>query len=272
MKQISLIVVFFLFPFCKGFSQISSERKLSVNEINYSVAKVFILKDKDTIGTASGFFYISDNLKYFITNRHVVLDSSQNFFPNKIALKLHSSNGILKDSKDVTVNLYENNIHLWLEHPDYHNKKCDIVAIPLNEQSIPQKSLFNFKNSIVNFFSNKNFLLDYKLQAFGHGIVIGYPLGYSDTENNLPIYRNAMIASEYGINFNGKENFIIDAKLHKGTSGSPVINSPNNLLIKDGQAIHSEATVLLGILSAGNPNLDINFVWYPYLIEEIINQ
>ena len=63
--------------------------------------------------------------------------------------------------------------------------------------------------------------------------------------------------------------------LHPGTSGSPVVNSPHNLLLQqDGKReFHPNGTLLLGIHSAerlikGEP-LGLNVVWYAELLIEI---
>ena len=81
-----------------------------------------------------------------------------------------------------------------------------------------------------------------------------------------------MIASQYGINFNKKPYFLIDANLHPGTSGSPVVNSHHTLFREQGS---KEGYKLFGIQSAqhlvdGEP-LGLNVVWYSYLLNEIIH-
>jgi len=104
-----------------------------------------------------------------------------------------------------------------------------------------------------------------EILAFGSRIsIIGYPLGFYDNVHNLPITRSASIASPYGIPFRNKSYFLIDAVLHKGISGSPVIISRTGSRRERG-IIHS----LLGILSA-RETADLGVVWYPQLIEEIV--
>jgi hypothetical protein len=62
-------------------------------------------------------------------------------------------------------------------------------------------------------------------------LVIGYPLGlYYDDVYNLPVIRSGTLASAYPVPFQGKPHFLIDARLHKGTSGSPVITKLKNLI------------------------------------------
>jgi len=102
-------------------------------------------------------------------------------------------------------------------------------------------------------------------------------LGFSDEVNNLPVYRKGIIASSYPVEFNNYPYFLIDANLHEGTSRSPVLNSPNNMLIdSEGRGLHTDKSILLGIHSAeylaeGEP-LALNVVWYPSVIMEIIER
>lgn len=52
--------------------------------------------------------------------------------------------------------------------------------------------------------------------------IIGYPDGLWDEKNNLPLVRRGITASSIQYDFNGKPDFIIDAAIFGGSSGSPV--------------------------------------------------
>ena len=106
-------------------------------------------------------------------------------------------------------------------------------------------------------------------------LIVGYPLGFSDDINNLPVYRKGMIASSYPVEFEQYPYFLIDSNLHEGTSGSPVLNSPNNMLTdSQGRGLHSNKSLLLGIHSAEHvveeEPLGLCVIWYPKVITEII--
>jgi hypothetical protein len=66
---------------------------------------------------------------------------------------------------------------------------------------------------------------------------------------NLPVIRSGTLASAYQVPFQGKPHFLIDARLHKGTSGSPVITKLKNLLetIGPGKVAGTLRSVLLGV-------------------------
>jgi hypothetical protein len=57
---------------------------------------------------------------------------------------------------------------------------------------------------------------------------IGYPIGMWDEKHNLPIVRRGMTASDPVVDFNGRREFLIDAAVFPGSSGSPVYIADDN--------------------------------------------
>ena len=64
--------------------------------------------------------------------------------------------------------------------------------------------------------------------------------------------RNALIASPYGINFGGQPMFLVDANLHPGMSGSPVMTKPRTMVPSEKGFTISQVPMssFLGIFSA----------------------
>jgi hypothetical protein len=59
-------------------------------------------------------------------------------------------------------------------------------------------------------------------------LVVGFPLGFHDTLHHLAVVRQAVIASSFGLRFQGQGYFLTDARTHRGTSGAPVVmRDPN---------------------------------------------
>ena len=54
-------------------------------------------------------------------------------------------------------------------------------------------------------------------------LAVGYPMGFEDALHHLPVARSATLASTFGLRFNGKGYFLIDARTHRGLSGAPVV-------------------------------------------------
>lgn len=113
-------------------------------------------------------------------------------------------------------------------------------------------------------------------------MVVGYPLGYHDKVHNLPVFRSAMLASIYPVPFEGKPLVLIDARLHSGTSGSPVLVKPTSQLWNaEGTRLFSNrgGSTLVGVHSAaiderdrrlGDDLIGLNYCWFASLIPEII--
>lgn len=59
-------------------------------------------------------------------------------------------------------------------------------------------------------------------------LFVGYPTGFYDQKNFLPIMRKGFISSIPTIDFNGKKEILIDAEVYPGSSGSPVFVTLNN--------------------------------------------
>lgn len=179
---------------------------------------IFQLLGSKPCGSASGFFFQHNNELFLITNKHVVEGSNDLCSRiDTLKLVLHRSDSDLKQNIEYKIPLYKGKNKIWIEHK---NANVDVVAIPL--------SLRHFlKNFYFKSFSKDNFLPSHYVLYPGEDlIVMGYPYGYYDRINNLPVFRTASIASILGIDFEGEPLFLTDGKLHPGISGSPIIAAP----------------------------------------------
>jgi S1-C subfamily serine protease len=129
--------------------------------------------------------------------------------------------------------------------------------------------------------SADNFLPERMVLSLGDSVlVLGYPMSFYDTTHNLPIAKTGTLASPFGVPFEGRPYFLIDANLQPGTSGSPVLAPAGSLrrMIEGTQmVIGMEASNhLLGIYSAEHVmegiELGLHVVWYSWLIQEIVAQ
>jgi hypothetical protein len=81
-------------------------------------------------------------------------------------------------------------------------------------------------------------------------LIMGYPLGkYYDEAYNLPIVRNGIVASAYPVPYKNNPYFLVEARLHKGTSGAPIVTKFKNIWKTiDGKTItNGFAFYLLGV-------------------------
>lgn len=246
-----------------------------VDRLLATIVMVIQLQAGKPIGSATGFFYADNSNIFLITNRHVVLDEKKGHRPDALRLKLNGVSGVLGKGVDFDVPLYHDSSPVWLTHPKYPNPPIDVVAIPLDYKAL-------MKDHFLVTLSSANFLPDDLALGTGEDVMaIGFPRGLSDQEHNLPIARNAMISSAYGVPFQGFPLFLIDANMHPGMSGSPVFTRQKNLWQRKSggvDAFASERTFLLGVHSAtlgvelptGQEPLGLATVWDAQVIEDII--
>ena len=138
-------------------------------------------------------FSIRETPALFVTNQHVVRDDAQNVIPDTSRLHLHTNPSDVSTSADLDIPLYNGTQRLWKIHVTH--PEADIAAIKLDKQEIENR--FFVKAWSSQQFLSKHYPLDPGEDIF----IMGYPLGVYDTKNNLPIFRNAMIASSYGVPF-----------------------------------------------------------------------
>ena len=99
-------------------------------------------------------------------------------------------------------------------------------------------------------------------------LVVGFPLGFHDTLHHMPVVRHAVIASSFGLRFQGEGYFLTDARTHRGSSGAPVV-----MRVSEREGMLGDLPwILLGVhstrLDVGTRDLQIdealglNCAWY----------
>ena len=245
-----------------------------MDEFHYGVTPIETwlktdLMKSSRLGQGTAFFYDCKEVHYLITNKHMVYTEDPPRYPNTFKIKIHTNRDVVREVRDVEIPLYdENKEPLWLEHP--HLIDVDIIALDMTE---------HLKGSDVIFRWTKDDFPSQSQVNLGSVVsIIGYPLGFYDSLHNLPIARFGTIASPYEVGFEGEPFFLVDSTLHHGISGSPVIIPRAGIHHRRSRARPTPLHTLLGVISARehDPNTGINLelgrVWYPLLIEEIINQ
>ncbi len=109
---------------------------------------------------------------------------------------------------------------IWINHPDSSIDLSIFNIEPLIKKSnLAGKSIF-FKAI------DKSFIpIDSIWQTFSfleEIIMFGYPRGIRDTFNNSPIARTGFTATQPKLDYQSKNEFLIDIAVYKGSSGSPI--------------------------------------------------
>lgn len=258
----------------------------------WAVAPLSMWLGRTALSEATGFFWSKDSRLFLITNRHVIVDEKQDYYPDRIQFRVDRG-GASGSPLWLQESLYQGDGRpRWKElTPD-----VDIAAIEL-DASVRNHRIASLSSDLL---PPDDLVMDIGSDA----LVIGYPLGFYDEVNNLPVIRNAAVASDYGVPFRNQEFFLIDGRLHPGTSGSPVILKPTYtlryrdsstfqnmdtphtfFLLQSGTPPYSRSfsaimdtphTYFLGVHShtwpvpAGSEPLGLSAVWYGRLLERLI--
>src|SRR5690606_38904769 len=145
---------------------------------------------------ATGFFFERDERLFLVTSRHVVLDELSEHRPDRIEIELHVDRENVANTRQFSLLLYWEGVPVWREHRDAGGL-VDVVAIEIQREALPA-------NLLLQAFSPAHLLTDLEQMEVGADLrIAGFPLGFLDTLHRLPIVRQAVIASSFGIRFQG---------------------------------------------------------------------
>lgn len=178
-----------------------------------------------SIGT--GFFYYfrgeetNTVCPVVVTCWHVIAKSSV----GRLYFALGSSNALSRAADHFTATIPEFECQ-WIRHPDTN---VDLAVLPL----APIMTLLEQNNKRLDMAPMSADLIPKDSELVNYGVFqeikfIGYPIGLWDERNNLPIVRRGMTATDPVIDYNGREEFLIDASVLPGSSGSPVYIADDN--------------------------------------------
>ena len=165
---------------------------------------------------ASGFFFERDEQLYLVTSRHVVIDAANKHLPDRIEIELHLDDVDLTRSTGFSIPLYANGQSLWRQGRD-SGGDVDIAVLELDSSKLPPAVAMRAFTPAQ---------LASPEDGIGVGaslLVSGFPLGFHDALHHLPVVRQAIVASSFGIRFQGQGYFLTDARMHRGASGAPVV-------------------------------------------------
>jgi hypothetical protein len=118
--------------------------------------------------------------------------------------------------------------HAWFLHP---NPEVDLAIIPLRplEQAARDQGAELYYHAIDSRLAPDASTLR-ALDALEQVIFVGYPNGVWDQVNLMPILRRGTTATPMALDFEGRQEFLIDAAVYPGSSGSPVfVYQPDTL-------------------------------------------
>jgi len=232
-----------------------------IESLLLTAARVCTFEQLRPLTNASGFFFERDGRLYLVTSRHVMMDEPSRHFPDRIEIELHVDPDNLAQSTGFSVPLYRDGRSIWRQGRDSAGD-IDVAVIELHRSALPESVVYRA-------FTPKHLHRPPGQVEVGTSLlVVGFPLGFHDTLHHMPVVRHAIVASSFGLRFQGKGYFLTDARTHRGTSGAPVVMRD----AAQGEARSELPWTLLGVHSArldiGTRDLELdealglNCAWY----------
>lgn len=232
-----------------------------IEPILLTAARLCTYEQKRLLTNASSFFFERDGRLYLVTSRHVMRDEPSKHFPDRIEIELHTDPDNLASSTGFSIPLYKESTSLWRQGEDAAGE-IDVAVIELDRAALPETTLYSA------FTPEHLYRPEIPIEIGTSLLVVGFPLGFHDGLHHLPVVRHAVIASSFGLRFQGHGYFLTDARTHRGTSGAPVVmRSPGGKALPNGLG-----WILLGVHSARmdigtrdhqeDEALGLNCAWY----------
>ena len=181
-----------------------------------------------------------------ITNKHVVEDAESITF--HMTRSSSAGEPVIGDFVQLRI---KDIAARTINHPDTDVDLCAFLVGPLLNEANLKGQPFFYRHLTQTMIATPDELVD--LVALDDVIMVGYPIGLWDAENNMPIFRRGVTATHPYLDYNGRKEFLVDMACFPGSSGSPVfLYNPNGYRSRDGNYhIDGQRIKLLGTLYAG---------------------
>jgi len=224
-------------------------------------ARICTFEGKRALTNASGFFFARGERLFLVTSRHVVFDEPSKHYPDRIEIEVHNNPENLAQSIGYSVPLYRNGKSIWRQGIDSAGE-IDVALVELERAKLPVAMMYSA-------FTPEHLPCQSDNIEVGSSLLVpGFPLGFHDGLHHMPVVRHAIIASSFGLRFQGEGYFLTDARTHRGTSGAPVVMRAPSVKPEHGDL----PWMLLGIHSARldvgtrdealDEALGLNCAWY----------
>jgi len=233
-----------------------------IESLLLTTVRILTYQQQRVLTGATGFFFERGDRLFLVTSRHVLIDAASDHFPDRIEIELHVDPGNMALSTGFSIPLYRERIAVWHQGEDTGGE-IDIAAIEIERSVLPDTIVYRA------FTASHLHKPPEQVEVGTSILVVGYPLGFHDTLHHLPVVRHAVVASSFGLRFQGQGYFLTDARTHRGTSGAAVV-----MRIPHGHELRADDLpwMLLGIHSSRldigtrdlrlDEALGLNCAWY----------
>lgn len=187
-----------------------------IDSLLLAATRVLTFEQQRPLTNASGFFFKHDERLFLVTSRHVLVDGPTNHYPDRIEIELHTDQENLARSTGFSVPLYRHGKSIWRQGSDTAGE-IDVAVIEMDRSALPA-------TTFCRAFTSDHLHREGDVVEVGTPLlIVGFPLGFQDALHHMPVVRHAVVASSFGLRFQGQGYFLTDARTHRGTSGSPVV-------------------------------------------------
>lgn len=194
---------------------------MDVEYISLSTTPIYLRKGQKVVSQGTGFFYGREDSRgqfvCLVTNYHVLMGSAPttNRAPDgdNIVFQFHLSETETGRVKEIVYPLFtKNGEPVWIQSNSF--PEADVAIIPIAGSMCTDAKVYALSEGWCR--------PDIRLRPTISVTLVGYPHGFFDKKNALPIWKTGSIASEPYIDFEGKPLFLVDVSAFRGMSGSPV--------------------------------------------------
>lgn len=224
---------------------------MNVEHISLSTTPITLLKEGEEVSQGTGFFYareFSEDRKalFLVTNFHVLTGFSPSEEKEPIGDSIEFQFHELRENPGkvrlIRYPLFtEDEERTWVQNSDY--PEADLAVIPILSNV--------YQNCEINCIGKKWSQSDLKIRPAKEVTLVGYPYGFYDRTNALPIWKTGSLASEPKIDFEGKPLILVDVSAFPGMSGAPVFAVSHGMYeTEDGPSAPGNVRQFLGIYAS----------------------
>jgi hypothetical protein len=223
-----------------------------IEPMSLMTTPVLLANGPRTVSQGTGFLYATTrgnepDMVFLVTNYHVVTgnepQSQAQAKGDRLQFYLHTSREDPTSYFPVNIPLYtKTGEPIWIRSLQF--PEADVVLVPI----VP--ALYVNRGQLF-VFSEQHTEIDMKVRPSTQATLLGYPYGFFDTKNFLPVWKTGHLATEPAFDFQGEPVLLVDVSAFPGMSGAPVVAVSQG--VYENEAGHMMTGVqrkLLGVFSA----------------------
>lgn len=196
-------------------------------------------------GAGTGFIFNyahsseTSRVPFLVTNKHVVSQSTH----GHLIFTVGNGNNepLVGKQYDLLLDNFEGR---WHGHP---NPEVDVTVMPLAPIVKAINTSIFYTQIPLDLIPTSTQVEE--LDTIEEVLFVGYPNGIMDDKNLLPIVRKGITATPFRFDYQGKPQFLIDASVFPGSSGSPVFICNQGGYNHRGNMVVGNRILFLGIVA-----------------------